>query len=115
MPDESTKKLYYTIEELSKIFGVHKETVRKWIRTGKLQAKKTATNRWYVPAESLDSIFNEEEARKHTEKNVEAAHKLNKTLSEKTEREIATVVKKKEKKDDFFNLDLDDGDDDDWF
>lgn len=36
---------YVTVEQLSEVFNVHPETVRRWIRSGKLKANQTGKGR----------------------------------------------------------------------
>lgn len=38
----------YTVEEVSKIFNKDKETIRRWIRDGKLTAIKTSNKKGYL-------------------------------------------------------------------
>jgi excisionase family DNA binding protein len=42
----------YNLSEAGKILGVHKATVMRWIRNGKLKAKRKGS-RWMIPVSSI--------------------------------------------------------------
>jgi excisionase family DNA binding protein len=46
----------FTVEELSKILQVQEKTIRDYIKTGKLKAKKLA-RRWWIPEDSIKEYF----------------------------------------------------------
>lgn len=47
---KSRNNKYYTIEEAAELYHVSEETVRRWCRTGVLQAKRIG-QRWLIPME----------------------------------------------------------------
>lgn len=47
----------YNLNEVSKLLGVKVRTLRWWISTGKLNARKiTGTNRWIVTQEEIERL-----------------------------------------------------------
>lgn len=42
---ENILDYYVTVEQLSELFNVHPETIRRWIRSGKLKANQTGKGR----------------------------------------------------------------------
>ncbi len=46
----------FTATGFSQELGVHVNTVLRWIRSGKLHAKKSASNHWEIPAGEVDRI-----------------------------------------------------------
>jgi transposase-like protein len=46
----------FTATGFSQEIGIHPNTVFKWIRSGKLQAHKNASNKWEIPASEVDRI-----------------------------------------------------------
>jgi excisionase family DNA binding protein len=46
----------FTVEELTKILQVQENTIRDYIKTGKLKAKKLA-RRWWIPEDSIKEYF----------------------------------------------------------
>ena len=46
----------FTATGFSQEIGVHPNTVIKWIRSGKLRARKNASNQWEIPASEVDRI-----------------------------------------------------------
>lgn len=50
----------YSIKEASTVLGVKVRTVREWIKTGKLNAKKyKVSNRWFVPESEIIRLMGE--------------------------------------------------------
>jgi len=49
-----------TAKETSKIFDVHVNTIRRWIKKGDLPASKVGgnTSRWMIKIEDIDRIIN---------------------------------------------------------
>ena len=45
-----------TATGFSQKIGVHPNTVLKWIHSGKVRAKKNASNRWEIPASEVDRM-----------------------------------------------------------
>jgi hypothetical protein len=45
-----------TATEFSQEIGVHPNTVLRWIRSGKLDARKDASNHWEIPAREVDRM-----------------------------------------------------------
>lgn len=50
----------YTLKELNEATGIAVETFRRWIKTGKLPAKKVA-RQWLVTEETVKKLFGNEE------------------------------------------------------
>ena len=48
--------ILYDVDELSEILGVHAITIRKYLREGKIHARKLA-RRWYVTEENMKEYF----------------------------------------------------------
>lgn len=48
---------YYSAPEVSKLLGVHVETVRRWLRSGKLGSSKPG--RYLISAENLQKFMND--------------------------------------------------------
>ncbi len=46
----------FTATGFSQELGVHPDTVRRWIRSGRLHAKKNASNQWEIPAREVDRL-----------------------------------------------------------
>lgn len=59
MPIQVGDMKLYDVEELSEMLSIQPVTVRKYLREGKIRAKKLA-KRWYVTEESLKEYFLEE-------------------------------------------------------
>ena len=50
----------YSIKEASVVLGVKVRTVREWIKTGKIKAKKyDISNRWFVPESEIIRLMGE--------------------------------------------------------
>ncbi len=49
---EQTKHKYLTTFEVSKMFGVTPQTIRNWIRKGKIEGKKIG-HLWLIRTESI--------------------------------------------------------------
>ena len=52
---EFAGKRFLTVEEVKKVFNVHRLTVIRWIETGEIPAVKVA-NRWYIPESWLEKL-----------------------------------------------------------
>lgn len=48
---------YYSAPEVSKLLGVHVETVRRWLRSGKLGSSKPG--RYLISAKNLQKFMND--------------------------------------------------------
>lgn len=48
------KKKYYKISEVSEIYGVHHDTVKKWCINGDMEANFIGGT-WYIPIEATES------------------------------------------------------------
>ena len=46
-----------TVEEAASILKVSKYTIKRWLKSGKLQGSKLGGNRWKVLSESCNSLF----------------------------------------------------------
>jgi len=46
----------FTATGFSQEIGVHSNTVLKWIHSGKVKARKNASNRWEIPAGEVDRV-----------------------------------------------------------
>ena len=46
-----------TVEEAATILKVSKYTIKRWLKSGKLQGSKLGSNRWKVLAESCNQLF----------------------------------------------------------
>lgn len=55
------KKMLYTIKEAAEIFGVHPETVRRWIREDSAPPKVKIQGKTFFRAETLDRWLTEQE------------------------------------------------------
>ncbi len=51
---EQTKHKYLTTFEVSKMFGVTPQTIRNWIRKGKIKGKKVG-HLWLIKAENYNA------------------------------------------------------------
>lgn len=49
---------YIKTVEFKKIFGLHRNTVINWIRTGKIKAQNI-NNHWYIPVSEVERIKSE--------------------------------------------------------
>jgi excisionase family DNA binding protein len=59
-PARSSKRAYYTVPEVARLFGVASRTVRGWVESGALTAKKNrATGRLFVPADQVDAFLDQ--------------------------------------------------------
>lgn len=47
---------YITVEELAKIANVHTETVRRWLKAGKIEGKKFGKS-WRISKNELKKIL----------------------------------------------------------
>ena len=48
----------YSIKQVSELLGIKVRTVREWIKTGKLKAKKyPCSNRWFIPKEEVERMM----------------------------------------------------------
>ena len=52
LEQELPNQLFFSVPEIAQIFGVSKKTVRRWIRSGKLEAAKIEGT-WKVPKKEL--------------------------------------------------------------
>ncbi len=50
----SQEPLYYTVEEVARILGVDEETVRRWLRQGKIPGVKRFGREYRIPKTSID-------------------------------------------------------------
>jgi len=46
----------YTINEVAEIMSVHRETIRRWIASGKLESVRYSERTIRIPQESLDKM-----------------------------------------------------------
>lgn len=60
MPKQIGGLTLYSIEDLREILGVQAVTLRRYLREGKIKARKVA-GRWYVSEDALREFFLEEE------------------------------------------------------
>ena len=57
---ENTIEKNYSIKQASTVLGVKVRTVREWIRTGKIKAKKyDISNRWFIPESEIIRLMGE--------------------------------------------------------
>ena len=56
MPVKIGSLVVHDLEEISEKFGVHSNTLRTYIKGGKLRGQKMGT-KWYVSEESLREFF----------------------------------------------------------
>lgn len=49
----------YTLVEVAKLIGVHKATVRAYIKKGKLKAKKVG-GKWMITTDALKELYKSE-------------------------------------------------------
>ena len=54
----------YTLTEASKIMGMNKVTIRKYIHAGKLKAKMIG-RKWWIPEKSIKDFFSIDEGDQH--------------------------------------------------
>lgn len=67
MPIKLGDLTLYDVEDLVKKFGIHRMTVRRYFRNGKLKGRKIG-RKWYVAEDVLHDYFREtEETRKAAE------------------------------------------------
>ena len=52
------KPIYYTIEEIANMLKVNPESVRRWVRSGKMKAIKLGGKYIRVEATNLDDFIN---------------------------------------------------------
>jgi excisionase family DNA binding protein len=48
-------KRFLTLDEVAELFRVHRGTVYKWVRSGKLRAVRVAAT-WRIPEEVIDEL-----------------------------------------------------------
>jgi excisionase family DNA binding protein len=51
------EKRFYSVEELSSMFGVSEESVRRWIRGGELRAYRLGRRELRISKEDLDRFL----------------------------------------------------------
>lgn len=56
MPIQIGDKSYYTVEEICEKTKIHKRTVTRLLKAGKLKGTKQG-KRWYVPEKNLQAYF----------------------------------------------------------
>jgi len=56
MPVKIGSLIVYDLEEISKKFEVHSNTLRTYLKAGRLQGQKMGT-KWYVSEDSLREFF----------------------------------------------------------
>lgn len=56
MPIQAAGLTLYTVEEVAELFELHRNTVFKYLRTGRLPGHKLG-RRWYVSDEALRAYF----------------------------------------------------------
>lgn len=57
-PSEDQQPLFYTAEEVARLIRVSEQTVRLWIREGKLPARRFGRN-WRIPTADVQRILAE--------------------------------------------------------
>lgn len=73
---------YVTVEQLSELFNVHPETIRRWIRSGKLKANQTGKGRLKQISVS-DLVDFVDEYIKELEKNLNDCKKFREYLDQR--------------------------------
>lgn len=53
--ETTENKAYYTTEQAAEILDVKQATIRLWLRSGKLKARRFG-GRWRIPADVVDSM-----------------------------------------------------------
>lgn len=64
-----------TAAGFSQEIGVHTSTVLKWIRSGRLRAKKNASNQWEIPVSELDRMKSQIEQEEVGSEEAKAAYR----------------------------------------
>jgi excisionase family DNA binding protein len=57
-PPEEQPQLFYTAEEVARLIRVSEQTIRAWIRDGKLPARRFGRN-WRIPSADVQRILAE--------------------------------------------------------
>lgn len=53
--DKEETRLLYTVEQVAELWQYHAETIRKWIRQGRLPGAKKIANSWRIPNSSVEA------------------------------------------------------------
>lgn len=57
MPHQAKEQAFYSTKQVADMFGVHRETVKNWIREGKLAAIKIGGATGYrIPEEAIEDF-----------------------------------------------------------
>ena len=50
---EKQKRLYLSIAETAQVFGVSRQTVSTWVKSGKFQGARKFDRRWFIPKSAV--------------------------------------------------------------
>ena len=57
LDSEGFKSDFFSPNDVAKLLNVNPATVRLWIRTGTLEAKKIGPRKWFVPAAAVQALL----------------------------------------------------------